>query len=130
MQDLFSLKGRTALVTGGSRGIGKMIAAGFVGQGAKVYVSSRKAAMCEETARARPCQIRMLSQLSALSLPPPEHRRHCRSARPTRRRIFTSATQPLMMVNPRAAYMPFFSFSFFFLGAVDKNALAGWIAGW
>ena len=51
MNDLFSLQGRTALVTGGSRGIGRMIAAGFLGQGATVYISSRKAAACDETAR-------------------------------------------------------------------------------
>lgn len=49
-ENLFSLEGRTALVTGGSRGIGKMIAAGFIAQGAKVYISSRKAAQCIETA--------------------------------------------------------------------------------
>ena len=49
MSDLFSLAGRTALITGGSRGIGRMIAAGFIAQGARVYISSRKAGACEET---------------------------------------------------------------------------------
>jgi NAD(P)-dependent dehydrogenase (short-subunit alcohol dehydrogenase family) len=51
-QDLFSLKDRIALVTGGSRGIGKMIAGGLLAHGAaKVYITARKAGPCEATAK-------------------------------------------------------------------------------
>jgi NAD(P)-dependent dehydrogenase (short-subunit alcohol dehydrogenase family) len=50
LNDLFSLQGRVALVTGGSRGIGRMIATGLLHQGAKVYISARKAAACDATA--------------------------------------------------------------------------------
>jgi len=51
MKDLFSLQGRVALVTGGSRGIGRMIATGLLHQGAKVYLTARKAAACDATAK-------------------------------------------------------------------------------
>ncbi|MDA1076842.1 MAG: SDR family oxidoreductase [Proteobacteria bacterium] len=51
MKNLFSIEGKTAMVTGGSRGIGEMIAAGFLANGAKVYISSRKADACDATAR-------------------------------------------------------------------------------
>ena len=49
--DLFDLSGKTAVVTGGSRGIGLMIARGLLQAGARVYISSRKADACAEAAK-------------------------------------------------------------------------------
>lgn len=48
--DLFSVAGKTAVVTGGSRGIGLMIARGLVEGGAKVYIASRSAEVCDKVA--------------------------------------------------------------------------------
>src|SRR5262245_13889716 len=50
MVDLFSVRGKVALVTGGGRGIGVMISRGLVEAGVKVYISSRKAEVCAEVA--------------------------------------------------------------------------------
>ncbi|ORY31446.1 hypothetical protein BCR39DRAFT_93582 [Naematelia encephala] len=48
---LFNVKGKIVLVTGGGRGVGEMIAAGYVANGAKVYISSRDKKACEETCK-------------------------------------------------------------------------------
>ena len=50
IEELFSVRGKVAIVTGGSRGIGEMIARGYVENGAKVYITSRNAAVCDSLA--------------------------------------------------------------------------------
>ena len=52
VRDLFDLSGRTALVTGGGRGIGRHIAIGLAEAGADVFIASRKLSNCEETVAA------------------------------------------------------------------------------
>jgi len=61
--DLFSVRGRTAVVTGGSRGIGLMIARGLLEAGAEVIISSRKADACERAVT----ELRPLGNVTALA---------------------------------------------------------------
>jgi NAD(P)-dependent dehydrogenase (short-subunit alcohol dehydrogenase family) len=63
MIDLFDISGKVALVSGGSRGIGEMIAEGFVANGVKTYISSRKAEACDATA------ARLSEQGECISIP-------------------------------------------------------------
>ena len=50
LPDLFSVKGRTALVTGGATGLGRVAAAALLSAGARVLIASRKAEACAEAA--------------------------------------------------------------------------------
>ena len=63
MKNLFDVSGKVALVTGGSRGIGEMIAEGYVANGVKTYISARKAGPCDETA------ARLSEQGECISIP-------------------------------------------------------------
>jgi len=70
MQDLFNIRGKTALVTGGGRGIGEMIARGYVANGARVYIASRDgertAALADELSETGEC-IALTADLSTLA---------------------------------------------------------------
>jgi len=70
IEELFSVRGKVALVTGGSRGIGEMIARGYVENGAKVYITARKADAChalaEELSRFGEC-VAIPADLSEMS---------------------------------------------------------------
>ena len=63
MQNLFDISKKVALVTGGSRGIGEMIAEGYVSHGVKTYISARKAEACDATA------ARLSEQGECISIP-------------------------------------------------------------
>ncbi|KAI0671259.1 NAD-P-binding protein [Trametes maxima] len=65
VNNLFDVKGKVVLVTGGSRGVGKMIATGFVKNGAKVYISSRSAKDCAATEK----ELNALGAGKCVSLP-------------------------------------------------------------
>ena len=76
MGDLFDLRGKVAVITGSTKGIGKAMAERMAEHGAKVVISSRKADVCDEVAAAInakggeaiaiPCNISDQSQLEVL----------------------------------------------------------------
>lgn len=62
---LFGVKDKVVLVTGGAKGIGRMISEGFVQNGAKVYISSRDAKACEQACK----ELNALCKGSAYAIP-------------------------------------------------------------
>ncbi|CZR59769.1 probable NADPH-dependent beta-ketoacyl reductase (rhlG) [Phialocephala subalpina] len=65
VSNLFNVKDKVVLVTGGAKGIGRMISEGFVANGAKVYISSRDAKACEQACK----ELNALGKGSAHSIP-------------------------------------------------------------
>ena len=70
INELFNVSGKIAIVTGGSRGIGEMIAAGFLANGVKVYITARKEAALIEKANELSKIYRLnVSQYPVISVP-------------------------------------------------------------
>lgn len=76
LEELFGLAGKVALVTGGARGIGEMVAQALVDAGARVYIASRDVAACDAVAarlseagdcRALPCDLSTLDGIARLA---------------------------------------------------------------
>ncbi|KAI9699647.1 MAG: hypothetical protein M1836_002681 [Candelina mexicana] len=65
VSQLFNVKGKVVLITGGAKGIGRMISEGFVSNGAKVYISSRDGQACEEACK----QLNALGKGTAVAIP-------------------------------------------------------------
>lgn len=63
MSSLFDLTGRVAVVTGGSRGIGRMIAEAYVKAGVRTYITARKSDVVEDTAK----QLRQFGDCTAIA---------------------------------------------------------------
>ena len=95
IQSLFNLNGRVAVVTGGSRGIGKMIVEGYLKAGAaRVYISARKVGQIEETVAEFGSQVIGLPcrpLTAAFRLPN-------KSRRVRKKSTFSSTTQALLGV--------------------------------